>query len=188
MKNALNTPEKHLDLGQILADATLFHSQPCIYYLINEQDQVIFVGQTINLYAQLLNHKLTGKNFARFSYFPCRQEELNKLEQEAIEQFKPVHNQPPAIRSTSSFLSKQLICLKHNITPVAFEYLRKSFGLESAHSYGNMKYYKPEDVDAWLKRFKGLVIRGRHVLQASPSYLAVGVSPRTNQIQLFKTR
>ncbi|UFH53148.1 hypothetical protein [Spirosoma sp. KNUC1025] len=191
MKNATKIAKSHLDLSHILAQATPSPNQDCIYYLINQSDQVIFVGQTSNLYAQLLNHKTVGQSFTRFCYMPCQKDQLDRLQQEAIAQFKPIHNLPPVSHvsySTSHLLSKQLICLKYNMTPPAFEYLRKAFGLESVHACGNMKYYDPEEVERWLKRFKGLVIRGRHVLQASPTYLAVGVSPRTNQIQLFKNR
>ena len=188
MKTTEKTPQKYLDLGQILDNSRHFQNQPCVYYLINTDDKVVYVGQTMNLYSQLLNHRLAGKNFARFTYFPCEEEDLDRLEQEAISQFKPALNKPPVIRSTSAYLSKQLICLKHNITPVAFERLREAFGLESVSSFGNTRYYKPEDVEAWLGRFKGLVIRGRYVLQARPSYLAVGISSRTKQIQLYKER
>ncbi len=184
--------QKHLDLGQILDNSKQFQTQPCIYYLIDANDEVIYVGKTLSLYSQLLNHKLAGKNFVRFSSFPCEEDDLDRLEREAISKFKPVLNRPPVpaatTQSASNYLSKSLICLKHNITPVAFEYLREAFGLESVRSFGNTKYYKPDDVETWLKRFKGLVIRGRHVLQAGPNYLAVGISSRTKQIQLYKER
>lgn len=181
--------EKHFDLDQILENSRLFQNQPCIYYLINASDEVIYVGQTKNLYAQLLHHKLAGKNFVRFSFFPSGEnEESETLENEVIVQSKPALSKPIVTHSTSSYLTKQLICLKHNMTPPAFESLRESFGLESVHSFGNTKYYKPGDVEAWLKRFKGLVVRGRHVLQVSPDYLAVGISARTKQIQLYRSR
>lgn len=181
-------PQKHLDLSQILDNSSQFQSQPCVYYLIDANDEVTYVGQTRNLYSQLLSHKFSGKNFVRYNFFPCEEGDLDRLEQEAISKFKPVHNKAPVSRSTSGYLNKSLICLKHNITSLAFEYLREAFGLEPGHSFGNTKYYKPEDVEAWLKRFRGLVVRGRHVLQIKPHYLAVGISSRTKQIQLYKTK
>ncbi|CAN5494158.1 hypothetical protein BH09BAC4_BH09BAC4_08770 [soil metagenome] len=189
MKETQKTTKKHLDLGQILDSATLFQPQPCIYYLINANDEVVYVGQTMSLYPRLLNHKFSGKEFVRFSFIPCDESDLDRLEQEAIARFQPELNKAPATTPTSSHLSKQLICLKHNITPIAFERLREAFGLQPVSSFGNVKYYKPEDVDAWLKRFKGLVMTGgRHVLQARPQYLAVGISSRTKQIQLYTKR
>lgn len=188
MKNAQEIPQNHLNLDRILLQARQLQAQPGIYYLIDNQDKVIFIGKTRNLYSQLLKHKVDNKPFVRYHFIPGPETDLDRLEQEAISRFKPVHNKPPVIRSTSAYLSKPLICLKHNITPVAFEYLKEAFGLESAHSFGNTKYYKPEDVETWLRRFKGLVVRGRHVLQVRPAYLAVGVSARTKQIQLYKAR
>ena len=188
MKETKKTPKEHLDLGQILDNANMVQGQPCIYYLIDANDQIIYIGQTQNLYAQLLHHKFAGNYFVRFSFFPCQEGDLDRLEQEAIYQLKPVLNTPPVTQSTSGCLSKQLICLKYNITAIAFERLRETFGLEPVSSFGNTRYYKPADVDAWLKRFKGLVVRGRYILQAKPYYLAVGISAKTKQIQLFKER
>jgi len=188
MENTHKDLNEHLYLSQVLDQAKLFQSQPCIYYLLDANDEVIYIGQTRNLYSRLIKHRFAGKNFVRYTFFPCEEGDLDRLEQEAIAKFKLATNKAPVTRSTSGFLSKSLICLKYNITPLAFEYLREAFELKSVHSFGNTKYYKPQDVEAWLNRFKGLVVRGRHVLQAKPDYLAVGISSRTKQIQLYKKR
>lgn len=181
------TAKKHVDLGQILISGPLLLPQPCIYYLIDAEDEVIFVGQTLNLQSRLLEHRIAGLNFVRFRFFTCDAADLDRLEQEATARCRQgsAKSPVPASKSTSGLLSKQLICLKHNITPIAFDRLREAFGLEPAGSFGNARFYKPGDVDAWLRRFKGLVVSGRHVLQAKPTYLAVGISSRTKQIQLF---
>jgi hypothetical protein len=186
MKITEKTAKKHIDLGQILDSEALFQPHPCIYYLIDAEHKVLFVGQALNLQSRLLEHRIGGVNFVRFRYFTCDEADLNRLEQEAIDRFNPILNKPSKPKSTSGLLSKQLICLKHNITPVAFERLRDAFGLKPAGSFGNARFYKPEDVDSWLRRFKGLVgSGGRHILQDKPTYLAVGISSRTKQIQLF---
>ncbi len=188
MENTEKTVKTHLDLGRIMDSETLFKAQPCIYYLIDMMDEVVFVGQTLNLQARLLEHRCAGVNFVRFRYFCCEERDLNRLEQGAIVRLKPVLNKvpkAPKLKATSGHLSKQLICLKHNITPVAFDRLREAFGLHPTSSFGNAKFYKPEDVEVWIRRFKGLVVSGRHVLQAKPTYLAIGISSRTKQIQLF---
>jgi hypothetical protein len=185
MEIAKRIVKKHVDLGQILVSGPLLLPQPCIYYLIDAEDEVIFVGQTLNLRSRLLEHRIAGLNFVRFRFFTCDANDLDRLEQEAAARCQQGPAKPPASQSTSGLLSKQLICLKHNITPVAFDRLREAFGLQPAGSFGNARFYKPGDVEAWLRRFKGLVVSGRHVLQAKPTYLAVGISSRTNQIQLF---
>ncbi|ADB39078.1 GIY-YIG nuclease family protein [Spirosoma linguale] len=187
MKIADKNTQNSLDLGQILDSAALFPPQPCIYYLINSRNEVVYVGQTLNLYASLLEHRKKGVNFVRFRYFTCAESDLERLERGAIERLDPILNRVSKSRSVSApgNLSKPFICLKYNITPVAFERLREAFELQPASSFGNAKYYKPEDVEAWVRRFKGLVVSGRHVLQAKPTYLAVGISSRTKQIQLF---
>ncbi|SOD97648.1 GIY-YIG nuclease family protein [Spirosoma fluviale] len=178
---------KGLDLGQILDSAALFSPQPCVYYLINVRNEVVYIGQTLNLYASLLEHRKDEVKFVRFRYFTCEESDLERLAQGAIDRLDPVLNRVPKIKSVTvpGNLSKPFICLKYNITPVAFERLREAFELQPASSFGNAKYYKPDEVEAWVRRFKGLVVSGRHVLQAKPTYLAVGISSRTKQIQLF---
>ncbi|GAB3792601.1 hypothetical protein GCM10028819_03090 [Spirosoma humi] len=185
MKNAEKTDKNYLDLGQLMDSSTPFTPQPCIYYLIDARNEVVYIGQTINLEARLREHKVAGLNFVRFRFFECEECDLDRLQQGAIARLNPVLNKPQKTKSTSGNLSKQLICLKYNITPIAFERLRESFGLHATSSFGNVKYYKPEHVEAWVRRFKGLVLSGRHVLQAKPTYLAVGISTRTKQIQLY---
>jgi hypothetical protein len=185
MKIDEKTAKKHLDLGQILDSTTLFTPHPCVYYLIDAENRIVFIGQALNLQSRLLEHRMAGVNFVRFRFFTCEEEDLDRLEQEAIGRFNPVLNKPVKKKPTSGLLSKQLICLKHNITPVAFERLREAFDLKPAGSFGNARFYKPDEVDAWLRRFKGLVVSGRYVLQAKPTYMAVGISSRTKQIQLF---
>ncbi|GAB2558413.1 GIY-YIG nuclease family protein [Spirosoma aerophilum] len=185
MKMTEKTAKKHIDLGQILASGTRSNPQPCIYCLINDENEVVFVGQARNLQSRLLEHRVAGVNFVRFRYFTCDETELDRLEKEAIARFNPALNKPSKPTSTSGLLSKQLICLKHNITPVAFERLRDAFNLKPSGSFGNARFYKPEDVEVWIRQFKGLIGSGRYVLQAKPTYLAVGISSRTRQIQLF---
>ncbi|MBC3788391.1 GIY-YIG nuclease family protein [Spirosoma utsteinense] len=190
MEIAKRTVKKHVDLGQILVSGPLLLPQPCIYYLIDAEDKVVFVGQTLNLQSRLLEHRIAGLTFVRFRFFTCDVADLDRLEQEAMARCHPGLSKArpcevPLSKSTSGLLSKQLICLKHNITPLAFDRLREAFGLQPAGSFGQARFYKPGDVDAWLRRFKELVVSGRHVLQAKPTYLAVGISSRTRQIQLF---
>ncbi len=185
MKITEKSPQPHLDLGQILDSEILYVFQPCIYYLIDARNEVVYVGKTVNLHDQLVEHRRAGVEFVRFRFHTCGLNELDSLEQKAIDRFRPIHSKLPKTKPTSGHLSKQLICLKHNITPVAFERLREAFRLNPASSFGNAKYYKPDDVEAWVRRFKGLVVSGRYVLQAMPTYLAVGISTRTKLIQVY---
>ncbi|AUD03533.1 GIY-YIG nuclease family protein [Spirosoma pollinicola] len=188
MENSEKIARMGLDLGRIIDGEMPFKAHPCIYYLINAMNDVVFVGQTVDLQSRLLEHKRAGVNFVRFRFFGCEERDLDRLEQGAIVRLKPALNKAPKmpkLKSASGHLSKQLICLKHNITPIAFDRLREAFGLHPTSSFGNAKYYKPEDVELWVRRFKGLVVSGRHVLQVKPTYLAVGISSRTRQIQLF---
>ena len=170
MKNNEKTAKNHLDSGQIVDNSTLFPPQPCIYYLIDARNEVVYVGQTLNLQSRLREHKVAGLEFVRFRFFQCEESDLDRLQQGAIDRLNPVLNKPQKSKSTSGYLSKPLICLKYNITSIAFERLRESFGLHATSSFGNVKYYTPEAVEAWVRRFKRLVSSGRHVLQPKPSF------------------
>ncbi|GAB3998846.1 hypothetical protein GCM10028807_47610 [Spirosoma daeguense] len=158
---------------------------PCIYFLMDSQDEIIYIGQSTNLRARLLEHRMAGLNFERVRFHSCEANELDRLEQEALIRYKPRFTQLPKAVSVSGCLSKSLICLKYNITPAAFERLREAFRLYPVSIFGNTKYYKPEDVEIWVKRFRGLVVSGKYVIQTMPNYMAIGVSSRTNQIQVY---
>ena len=185
MKNAEKIDKNHPESGQIVDSSTPVMSQPCIYYLIDARNEVVYVGQTLNLQSRLLEHEVAGLNFVRFRFFQCEECDLDRLQQGAIARLNPALNKPQKTKSTSGSLSKPLICLKYNITPIAFERLREAFALQATSSFGNVKYYTPDAVEAWVRRFKRLVLSGRHVLQAKPTYVAVGISSRTKQIQLY---
>lgn len=121
MEIIAKTAKNQINLGQILTSKTLVQPHPCIYFLIDAANEVIYIGQTLNLQPCLLEHRTEGMAFVRFRYFTCDEVDLDRLEQEAIIRFNPALNKLIKNKSTSGLLSKQLICLKHNITPVAFE-------------------------------------------------------------------
>ena len=45
-----------------------------IYHLLDENDQIIYVGQTLNIYSRLSSHILNGKKFIKFFLYeyPCK--------------------------------------------------------------------------------------------------------------------
>src|SRR5919202_3521090 len=145
MKIAEKTPGKHIDLGQILGNATLRRPQPCVYYLIDANNEVVHIGQTLNLRSRLLEHRVAGVRFARFRFFTCEEKDLDRLHEEAVARLGKEEVKPAKAISTSGLLSKPLICMKYNITPLAFDRLREAFGLKPAGTFGNAKYYKPDD-------------------------------------------
>jgi len=51
-----------------------------VYFLIRE-NKIKYVGQTVNLFHRLGQHKRAEKRFDAFSFIPCEPEHLNELEQ-----------------------------------------------------------------------------------------------------------
>ncbi|GAB3991998.1 hypothetical protein GCM10028807_24030 [Spirosoma daeguense] len=185
MKISEKTPQKCLPIGHIIGEKNRLTTLPCIYFLMDAQNQIVYIGQAINLQSRLLEHRVSGPNFERVRFHTCEANELNRLEQEAIARYKSRDNRPPKAVSTSGCLSKSLICLKYNLSTTAFERLREAFQLHPVSVFGNTNYYKPEEVEAWVNRFKGLVGSGKYVLQTMPTYVAVGISTRTKLIQVY---
>jgi hypothetical protein len=60
-----------------------------IYFLVHE-DRVIYVGQSVNVYARISSH--TDKVFDRFTVLPCAKENLNLVESLYIHTLQPPLN------------------------------------------------------------------------------------------------
>lgn len=66
--------------------------QPCIYFLLDTDGLVLYVGQTINLASRLASHLVAGKQFARVAIHPAAKENLNEIESKFIEKYRPPLN------------------------------------------------------------------------------------------------
>jgi hypothetical protein len=60
-----------------------------VYFLIDE-DKVVYVGQSNNVYARITSHY--DKKFNRFAYIPCEPKVLDGLESLYIHVFRPLLN------------------------------------------------------------------------------------------------
>ena len=66
--------------------------QPCIYFLLDADGLVLYVGQTVNLGARLSSHKGAGKEFCRVAIHPTAKENLDEAESQFIEKYRPPLN------------------------------------------------------------------------------------------------
>jgi hypothetical protein len=85
-----------LELDQIAAGAIVRQKRtPGIYFLLDE-GQVVYVGQSINLWARLYDHVCKGKmQFDRYFTLTCKRSELTPLESRYIRKFQPKYNKMP---------------------------------------------------------------------------------------------
>lgn len=67
------------------------HMRSFIYFLLNEEDEVIYIGQTISLFARVSSH-LLSKKFVKVKYFCVSSDISNEAEAEAIIKHKPFLN------------------------------------------------------------------------------------------------
>jgi hypothetical protein len=63
---------------------------PCLYFLIFNND-IIYIGQTIDLTIRLQSHKRT-KTYDTVRFIPCDKDRLNHYENRLIKYFKPKLN------------------------------------------------------------------------------------------------
>lgn len=75
-------------LEDVLASAAPASSFTGIYFLIFQQD-VVYVGQSIDVLGRISRHKREGKEFDSYSYILCQPEKLNELESAYIASFMP---------------------------------------------------------------------------------------------------
>lgn len=63
----------------------------CVYKLMHNSE-VVYVGQSVNLYSRLGTHLSSSKVFDECEYEECRVEELDSKETQAIIAHKPKYN------------------------------------------------------------------------------------------------
>ncbi len=63
---------------------------PCVYFLI-DSGQIVYVGQSVNLAARLVQHKI-DKEYNRVLYMPIENNRLDEIERFFIETLDPKYN------------------------------------------------------------------------------------------------
>jgi hypothetical protein len=74
---------------QIVESSRPWQQSSGVYFLIDE-DKIVYVGQSVNIYARIPNHH--DKKFDRYSYVPCKPHLLNILESLYIHCLQPKLN------------------------------------------------------------------------------------------------
>jgi hypothetical protein len=74
---------------QIVESSRPWQQSSGVYFLIDE-DKIVYVGQSVNIYARIPNHH--DKKFDRYSYVPCKPQLLNILESLYIHCLQPKLN------------------------------------------------------------------------------------------------
>lgn len=65
--------------------------QKCGVYFLLKGDQIVYVGQSININERIRTHEKI-KDFDKFTYVGCEKENLNEIEAKYILKFKPIYN------------------------------------------------------------------------------------------------
>ena len=88
VQDRLTLPEDELFAHELPADPMCG-----IYFLLDSDDRVLYVGQSRDILARLTAHRRAREiAFARCVYQPFEQEELERAEGFYIHRFKPPHN------------------------------------------------------------------------------------------------
>lgn len=77
-----------VQLEDLLASAAPAANFTGIYFLILNQE-VVYVGQSVDVLGRISRHKREGKQFDSYSYILCAPEKLNTLEAQYITAFMP---------------------------------------------------------------------------------------------------
>lgn len=78
-------------MGEILSAAMPIGTAMGIYFLIKGAE-VVYVGQSIDVYGRLSKHRVDGKDFDSFAFIQCERNMLNDLESLYISAFVPFMN------------------------------------------------------------------------------------------------
>ena len=89
--NKTNTMYENINPHE-LQKSPVFQELFYIYFLFNEKDEIIYVGQTVNLYYRIHCHLKKIKNIKKMAFFQTSKEEANNAEAYFIVKYKPVFN------------------------------------------------------------------------------------------------
>ena len=78
-------------LSDILDAAIPLGTQVGIYFLIKDEE-VVYVGQSIEIFRRIGKHRNEGKDFDSFAFIECEKSELDKLEAKYITALAPELN------------------------------------------------------------------------------------------------
>lgn len=88
--SAALTGKTLLRQDEIVASSVPYCEVCGVYFLIND-DQVVYVGQSLNVYSRIAQHK-NNKQFERFAFIPCPPTVLDRLESIYIHCLRPTLN------------------------------------------------------------------------------------------------
>ncbi|MDX9718159.1 MAG: GIY-YIG nuclease family protein [Thauera sp.] len=64
-----------------------------VYFLIDSNGEVVYVGQSVNVHARIEDHRRDpAKEWASAKFIPCKREHLSAMEKEYITKFQPKYN------------------------------------------------------------------------------------------------
>lgn len=79
------------DLEEVLEAALPYRSGTGIYFLIKDKE-VIYVGQSLDVFHRMARHRRDSREFDSFAYIECEKERLDELESQYIAAFVPPLN------------------------------------------------------------------------------------------------
>ena len=74
-----------------------------IYFLLNDEDEVLYVGQSAFPQSRVCTHR-RSKKFTRYKFFECHPKKADELELKLYEKHKPPLNRIPPLDSNYSSL------------------------------------------------------------------------------------
>lgn len=63
-----------------------------IYFLLNDEGRVVYVGKSINVHRRLDEHRKSDKHFSDVRVLRCPESKLSSLEAQYIREFRPIYN------------------------------------------------------------------------------------------------
>lgn len=128
------------------------HEKTNIYFLINKQNEVVYVGQSVDVYSRVSNHRGT-KEFMYYSYFACEKEAANSLEDMYITLLDPFYNKK--LNKFGMYYSLSEIAGKFNLSQYQVLNTLESMKIEPLFSSN----YRTIDIDIVAQDIKEKAIR-----------------------------
>lgn len=135
----------------------------CGIYMLFFEGQIVYIGQSINIFSRVSRHTQEGKKrFDKFSFFKCERQFLDGIESELIHRYSPKYNST-IIPGGGYFSLKQwgdkIGLSQHTIRQT----------IEETGFLNRKKWYNEQEMQPFLKYFETMVQpRIKHLSRRRP--------------------
>jgi hypothetical protein len=132
-----------LDKDYILSNSLPVYPQCGIYFLIQD-DEIVYIGQSIHIPNRLHSHQKKNRQFERVFFVECKEEDLDEIERQYIRKFSPKLNHHLIVLSVAPESVQSI-----DFTPEAFKKIDDEYKEARQRRNFTIRQMRENDPEYW---------------------------------------